>query len=62
MGAHEYVREKLTSLTGWINKLYSPRKHAGRGTDRVMQFVFSDCYKMEMYLDRSWEDVKWRSL
>jgi hypothetical protein len=51
-GDHVYVREKLVSLNGWVDKLYSPRKHAPWGLDRVKQFIFSDCYRLEMYLEK----------
>jgi hypothetical protein len=53
-GGHVYVREKLASLNGWADKLYSPRKHVAWGIDRVRDFVLTDCYRLERYLQRIW--------
>jgi hypothetical protein len=43
-GDHSQVREKLVSLSGWVDKLYSPRKH-GRwgGVDCVKGYALADC-------------------
>ena len=51
-GSHVYVREKLGRLTEWADKLYSPRKHVAWGIDRLRNFILSECYCLEMYLER----------
>ena len=50
-GDHSYVREKLVSLWGWVDKLYSARKHVPWGVDRVRQYATSDCYRLKTYLE-----------
>jgi hypothetical protein len=51
-GSHDYVREKLGSLNGWADKLYSPRKHAPWGIEMVRHFILCDCDGVKMYLER----------
>jgi hypothetical protein len=51
-GHYTYIHEKLAHLREWVDKLYSPRKHAPLGIDRVRSFVIGDCRQITMYLNR----------
>ena len=50
-GDHSYVREKLVGLWGWVDKLYSSKKHVPWGVDRIKQFALGDCYRLRSYLN-----------
>lgn len=50
-GHHTYVHGTLVSLRVWVEKLYSPRKHAPHGgIDQVRLFAVDDCHRITMYL------------
>jgi hypothetical protein len=51
-GSHGDVREVLGRLNGWVDKLYSSRKHVAWGIETVRDFVLSDCYSLELCLQR----------
>jgi hypothetical protein len=51
-GSHDYVREKLGSLNGWADKLYSSWKHAPWGIEMVRHFILCDCDGVKTYLER----------
>jgi hypothetical protein len=50
-GHHTYVHGTLVSLRVWVDKLYSPRKHAPWGIDQVRAFAIGDCRRITMYLN-----------
>ena len=49
---YNYILEKLGSIQGWINILYSERKHSKYpgGADQVKGFILSDCCGIKSYL------------
>ncbi len=52
---HGYVRERLTSLKGEVDVLYSPRKHArAGGADEVKRQAMGDCSRLRTYFGRPW--------
>jgi hypothetical protein len=51
VGWSPYVSEKLVSLTGWVDCLYSVKKWKPWGsTEQVRYFAFLECEKIRMYM------------
>ena len=45
-----YIREKVASLSAWLDILFSPRKHLKYGGEQqVKQHARTDCYKIHTY-------------
>jgi hypothetical protein len=45
-----YIREKVASLSTWLDILFSPRKHIKYGGEQqVKEYARTDCYKIHMY-------------
>jgi hypothetical protein len=52
---HGYVHEKLSSLTGEVDKLYSSRKHVRvGGIDEVKRQAMGECSRLRTYFGRPW--------
>jgi hypothetical protein len=46
----DYIREKVGSLSAWLDILFSPRKHLKYGgEEQVKQHARTDCYKIHTY-------------
>lgn len=52
---HGYVCEKLSSLTGELDRFYSSRKHAmAGGVDIVKRQAMGDCSLLRKYFEKPW--------